>query len=192
MTQRLYGEGPNPSGLCQCGCGQAAPIATRNHGRHGHIKGLPTRFLRGHSGAKSRHETALAQPSANPSGLCQCGCGQPVPKATWSQPGVGVRRGQFTRYIPGHQSWKTTPLYEVDQATGCWVWTGAKHPEGYPEVRVEGKIVRAHRHYYELHKGPLGDGLVVHHTCGNRGCVNPDHLELLTPSAHTRLHAAHR
>lgn len=35
--------------LCECGCGQPAPIATRNHTRSGHIKGQPTRFIHGHS-----------------------------------------------------------------------------------------------------------------------------------------------
>jgi len=33
--------------LCECGCGQPAPIATRN--RRGYTKGQPLRFISGHN-----------------------------------------------------------------------------------------------------------------------------------------------
>ena len=35
--------------LCECGCGQPAPIATRNCLERGYIKGQPLRFILGHS-----------------------------------------------------------------------------------------------------------------------------------------------
>lgn len=38
-----------PDGRCQCGCGNAAPIARSNHRRKGHIKGQPVRFINGHN-----------------------------------------------------------------------------------------------------------------------------------------------
>lgn len=34
--------------LCECGCGQPAPIAKRTNPQKGHIKGQPTRFAYGH------------------------------------------------------------------------------------------------------------------------------------------------
>lgn len=34
--------------LCECGCGQLAPIAKRSDPRKGHIRGQPVRFVRGH------------------------------------------------------------------------------------------------------------------------------------------------
>lgn len=34
--------------LCQCGCGQEAPIASKTNMRQGYIKGEPHRFIRGH------------------------------------------------------------------------------------------------------------------------------------------------
>src|SRR5687768_11337382 len=37
-----------PVGLCQCGCGGAAPIATRSNTAFGHVKGQPMRFIMGH------------------------------------------------------------------------------------------------------------------------------------------------
>ncbi len=34
--------------LCECGCGQPAPIAKRTNAKLGHIAGQPVRFIRGH------------------------------------------------------------------------------------------------------------------------------------------------
>lgn len=48
--------GPNPSGLCMCGCGQPAPIATHNDPRYGIIKGLPQRYIKGHRVFKSKSD----------------------------------------------------------------------------------------------------------------------------------------
>ena len=36
-------------GLCCCGCGLSAGIATRNDARIGHVKGQPKPFIKGHS-----------------------------------------------------------------------------------------------------------------------------------------------
>ncbi len=41
-------ESINPSGLCQCGCGNPTSIAKQSLTRLGHIKGEPVRFIRGH------------------------------------------------------------------------------------------------------------------------------------------------
>lgn len=41
-------------GLCECGCGRRAPIATRTDSRKGARKGEPRRYLQGHSGNKGR------------------------------------------------------------------------------------------------------------------------------------------
>lgn len=35
--------------LCECGCGQPTRIAKYSDPRHGHVKGQPVRFLKGHS-----------------------------------------------------------------------------------------------------------------------------------------------
>lgn len=40
-----------PIRLCACGCGQASPIAKRTRPHLGHVKGQPTKFRMGHSGA---------------------------------------------------------------------------------------------------------------------------------------------
>jgi len=40
--------GPNPSGLCMCGCGRKTKIATKSDRRHGHVMGQLFRFVHGH------------------------------------------------------------------------------------------------------------------------------------------------
>ena len=58
--------GPNPSGLCMCGCGRRTKIATKSDRRHGHVMGQPFRFIHGHSGgpAKGTHRFKLRQGAA--------------------------------------------------------------------------------------------------------------------------------
>ena len=69
---------------------------------------------------------------------------------------------------------------EVDPVSGCWNWTGCKDAGGYGRISVDNAGVVAHRVSYELHVGPIPDGLELDHLCRNRGCVNPEHLEPVT------------
>jgi len=75
--------------------------------------------------------------------------------------------------------------YIVNPDTGCWEWQGSKSA-GYGTMRVNYKPMRAHRYFYEKHKGPIPKGLHVDHLCWNPGCVNPDHLEAVSPGENTR------
>jgi hypothetical protein len=69
--------------------------------------------------------------------------------------------------------------------SGCWIWQLSVHAHGYGRVNRDGHAY-AHRWYYERAKGPIPDGAHVHHTCHNRLCVNPDHLEALSAGDHQR------
>ena len=69
---------------------------------------------------------------------------------------------------------------------GCHLWTAYVMPNGYGTFKVNGRMVLAHRFAYELAKGPIPHGLHIDHLCRVRCCVNPHHLEAVTPRENER------
>lgn len=67
------------------------------------------------------------------------------------------------------------------QPRGCWLWLGHRKESGYGHFSY-GKTTIAHRAAYILLVGPIAEGLQIDHLCRNPSCVNPDHLEPVTPS----------
>lgn len=62
-------------------------------------------------------------------------------------------------------------------ANGCWEWTHGCDGRGYGRLKVNGKMVYAHRLAYENTQGSVPDGLEIDHLCRNHVCVRPSHLE---------------
>lgn len=74
--------------------------------------------------------------------------------------------------------------------TGCWIWDGPLHHNGYGACSKTKGTNRAHRATYELLIGPIPDGLVIDHLCRVRACVNPHHMEPVTDRENRRRGAA--
>ena len=65
-----------------------------------------------------------------------------------------------------------------------------KHPtDGHGRFEVGKRLLMAHVVYYERKHGPVPKGTHVHHKCEQPDCVNPDHLEPVTPAEHRQRHA---
>jgi hypothetical protein len=74
----------------------------------------------------------------------------------------------------------------VDEATGCWLWTGGQFLSGYGAVKYQGKTRRAHRVAWEVaNERHIPDGLTLDHLCRVKLCINPEHLEPVTMRVNT-------
>jgi hypothetical protein len=72
--------------------------------------------------------------------------------------------------------------YTDRQPGGCWLWLGAIGTTGYGAISVEEITYLVHRFVYELLVEPIPDDLHIDHLCRVRHCVNPVHLEPVTPA----------
>lgn len=113
--------------------------------------------------------------------------------------GVYPRRAGLTRNTPARASllerFKTKVEKhdaDCDCCRGCWHWTGFIDKAGYGRIREGGRdtpVLYAHRVSYEHYVGPIPEGLHLDHVldrgCIHRHCVNPEHLEPVSPRENT-------
>lgn len=69
---------------------------------------------------------------------------------------------------------------KIIKTGNCWEWLAYKMSNGYGNFHYKGKTKLAHRISYQIYRGDIPQGLQLDHLCRNRGCVNPDHLEVVT------------
>jgi hypothetical protein len=63
----------------------------------------------------------------------------------------------------------------------CLLWKGGTNDKGYPQTKVGSKSYKVYRLVYQAYN-PLDkiDNMPIHHKCGNRLCVNFQHLQKVT------------
>ena len=105
-------------------------------------------------------------------------------------------------YIKDRLDYTVPKLASIYPDNPCMIWLGAKDKDGYARHSVPNNLKRyggtsavLHRYIYAwlMHGGSLpvrdndGNRIEVHHKCGNRGCVNPHHLMLLSADQNKKL-----
>lgn len=81
---------------------------------------------------------------------------------------------------------------KVDKSGECWIWTGGGCGVGYGGFAWDARKgseqrMPAHRAAWMLLVGPIPDGMTIDHTCNERRCVRPDHLQVVTMRENIRL-----
>lgn len=113
--------------------------------------------------------------------LCDCGCGQPAPIATRTDARHGWVKGQPLRFVRGHATRRNIPDFiEVDRgwATPCWIWQRGLSKGGYG---MTGTGANAHVVYFRRYRFVPAPGIQLDHLCRQTDCVQPYHLEPVTP-----------
>ena len=127
-----------------------------------------------------------------PYGYCLCGCGQKTNISAKNNTKRGYVKGKPFPFIVGHADklrakrtlesrfWERVTPGAPDE---CWLWP-VPPSHTYGRIRSEqyrgGKNVPTHRLSWEIHFGPIPDGMIVCHKCDTPACVNPAHLFLGT------------
>lgn len=105
-------------------------------------------------------------------------------------------KADYVKYsFPGPLPPHIAKKIEIDQATGCWIWTGPTLPNPkapqfrYPVVTagMGANSTLVHRYIYKLLHGMIPRGLELDHViCRNTMCVNDAHQELVTHQENCR------
>lgn len=106
--------------------------------------------------------------------------GVPARTALALTPHLATTRNEARMSVP-----RNLPSHIIDGIqvgpSGCWLWTKSKSRDGYGWASLDNKTHQAHRLVYRLTKGDPPEGAHLDHLCRVRHCVNPNHLEPVTP-----------
>jgi len=110
-------------------------------------------------------------------------------------------------YLRGHGNWASRgprwvegpiPVDRPDLGP-CWIWQRHFNEQGYPtggfvKYGLRPGALLAHRALFEIHVGPIPDGMELDHLCFTPACVRWEaapgapsgHLEVVTPAENLR------
>lgn len=77
-------------------------------------------------------------------------------------------------------------MHCIEKTDRCWFWKGGLNPGGYGTFGWDNDRWSAHRFVYTFFRGAIKAGMVIDHTCPNKRCVNPEHLEVVTQGENVR------
>lgn len=95
----------------------------------------------------------------------------------WQRTGSPIERSDLDRLME--------KVSRGEYPTDCWAWTGATTANGYGRFQMGGVHWMAHRASFVLAGNEIPDGMQLDHLCRNTTCVNPDHLDVVTPRENT-------
>lgn len=87
---------------------------------------------------------------------------------------------------------------KVRRGPNCWEWTGSRSGgrrgmRDYGQFSIGPREARtpigAHVFSYQLHNGPVPEGMEIMHLCHNCLCVRPEHLAVGTHAENVRMSA---
>lgn len=138
-------------------------------------------------------QMGVGDPGGNP--LCLCGCGEPTLLSQHNYLKRGIKKGDHSKYINGHNPRGPHPLGDwKEKDTGfetlCWIFKDSENLKQYGNITrpdLTGRTqIGAHRFFYEHYKGTIPKDLFLDHLCRTPACVNPDHLEAVSVADNTR------
>lgn len=106
---------------------------------------------------------------------------KPISPRVPSKKEINPGTPQDSDLIPSNRDIKRFWKY-VDKTDGCWLWTAGTQ-DGYGAFRCQNRTRSAHRVSFIIAGGKVDPSLDIAHTCANRLCVRPDHLEQKTRAA---------
>ena len=85
---------------------------------------------------------------------------------------------------------KVLQNYAIDTTTGCWEFNQPSANRTYAKMVIEGETYYVHRVVADLFIEPMNHHKMIHHTCCNKSCINPEHLMVLYYSdSHSKIHS---
>ena len=126
---------------------------------------------------------------------CQCGCGQPAPIASRTNSSKGEVKGEQLRFLSGHNKRLDQTLDHYMRSVsktpnGCWTWGGSINRKGYGRAQYKNRHHNAHRVIYQLSGFAIPKDMHLDHICRNKLCVNPLHMDPVTPAENNKRKSA--